>query len=469
MKCLDMIELYYYVQTVIMQKVLGDKMITNVEIQYFKAITNSSFSLDRFNIFIGANNSGKSSILQAIQFAVGTAQTAQKRFGDLDPNAFEIGRRLSFSENAAAFSYLPIKDLEALMHNRNFTQSLGCIIRFSDGVFETTITCKRGKNRNIATELTFSPLLLQIMDHQPYCVFTPGVSGISISEEFKTKAIVNKSATRGDSNFYLRNILLLLRRQEEKWNSFLEKFHLFFPKYEIDVCFEEEIDETIDAHVTLSNRVKLPIDALGTSALQILQILSYIYFFSPKMLILDEPDTHLHPNNQRKLISVLNDISLDMELQVLLSTHSRHMLDEASSFARILWIRNGQVQPSISDDDNTDFVNILLDLGALDKTDLLSNQYVQWIVCTEDAKAEREEMLSSVLESSGFTLANCLVIPYKGCGQIENVAMLETFIKSFLPTAHILVHRDRDYLDDNEVDALKNKFEGKGGGVKSRC
>ena len=85
MKCLDMIELYYYVQTVIMQKVLGDKMITNVEIQYFKAITNSSFSLDRFNIFIGANNSGKSSILQAIQFAVGTAQTAQKRFGDLDP------------------------------------------------------------------------------------------------------------------------------------------------------------------------------------------------------------------------------------------------------------------------------------------------------------------------------------------------------------------------------------------------
>lgn len=110
-----------------------------------------------------------------------------------------------------------------------------------------------------------------------------------------------------------------------------------FSGYVIEVKFSPEADETIDVHVKAKDEegkmIELPIDAMGTSALQVLQILSYVYYFNPPLLILDEPDTHLHPNNQRILVSLLDEISLETGMQVLIATHSRHIIDEARDIA----------------------------------------------------------------------------------------------------------------------------------------
>ena len=252
-------------------------MVDFVEISNFKAIRNIKLRLTRFNVFVGSNNSGKSSVLQAIQFAVGAAQTGRKYIKDPTKDV------ITFSANATAFSYLPLSDIEALVHNRNLTQTQGSTIEFLEGNDSAIIILKRGKNRNISTTLYNSQLLRKMMGVAPYCVITPGISGISISEEYKTKAVVFKSATRGDSNFYLRNILLILHRKADAWGKFVSKFHDFFPDYSIKIKFDEETDDTIEVSADLPNGVNLPIDALGTSALQILQIISYIYCFEPQI------------------------------------------------------------------------------------------------------------------------------------------------------------------------------------------
>ena len=352
--------------------------------------------------------------------------------------------------------------IEALVYNRNLTQTQGSEVIFTEGAHSTSITLKRGKNRNIATSMSNSQLLRKIMNPEPYCVITPGVSGISISEEFKTKAVVLKSATRGDSNFYLRNILLLLNWKEEAWQKFNNKFHMFFPDYTLNIRFDENSDETIEVFVHTSNGIQLPIDALGTSALQILQILSYIYCFEPQMLILDEPDTHLHPNNQRKLVYVLNDISTEQDMQILLSTHSRHMIDEGVNIATFFWMQNGELCKEISETETEDYVQMLLDLGALDKSDFMRNPNVRWVICTEDARVDREEMLKCILKSSGFDLSTCIILPYKGCSKIENAVLLNEFIQQYAPGSKMIVHRDRDYLPDEQINSLQSKMHDKG-------
>lgn len=48
---------------------------------------------------------------------------------------------------------------------------------------------------------------------------------------------------------------------------------------------------------------------IGTGTLQAIQILSYITFYEPKILLLDEPDAHIHPNKQKELIQLLIEIS----------------------------------------------------------------------------------------------------------------------------------------------------------------
>jgi len=50
-------------------------MISKILIERFKNISRMELVLDKINILVGSNNSGKSSVLQAVQFFVSVAQT----------------------------------------------------------------------------------------------------------------------------------------------------------------------------------------------------------------------------------------------------------------------------------------------------------------------------------------------------------------------------------------------------------
>ena len=52
--------------------------IRKVEIKRFKRIANLELELGSTTLVIGANNAGKSSVLQAIHFAVSLAQSAKR-------------------------------------------------------------------------------------------------------------------------------------------------------------------------------------------------------------------------------------------------------------------------------------------------------------------------------------------------------------------------------------------------------
>ncbi len=81
-------------------------------------------------------------------------------------------------------------------------------------------------------------------------------------------------------------------------------------------------------------------------------------------MILDEPDSHLHPNNQRLLAEKLHSLAVENDFQIILSTHSRHLLYSFEDLAKINWISNGKI---VEEDIN--IINVLVDLGALDKGD----------------------------------------------------------------------------------------------------
>ena len=48
---------------------------TEVQVKRFKAIKDASFKLSSLNVLVGANNSGKSSIIQGLHFGIGLLQT----------------------------------------------------------------------------------------------------------------------------------------------------------------------------------------------------------------------------------------------------------------------------------------------------------------------------------------------------------------------------------------------------------
>jgi hypothetical protein len=281
---------------------------------------------------------------------------------------------------------------------------------------------------------------------KPFSIFSPGLAGISKRETYVSDGVLFRALARGDANLVLRNILLRLSGSDA-WNPLLADLRDIFPELDIEVRFKKETDEFIEVKIrTIKDWV--PLEIAGTGVLQATQILSYIHRFEPAIVVLDEPDSHLHPNNQRLLCALLRRVSEDKGTQILLTTHSRHVVDALVGSAGFLWVRNGSVDVAESDDE----VGILLDIGALDVKERAGQPHTTAIVLTED---EITRPLEAILESSGFELARTAVLPYYGVTGLKQLQPLVKVIRSTNPKAKVIIHRDRDFLTDEEVETWK--------------
>ncbi len=429
-------------------------MLDSITIHRFKNIKQITVPLGRINILIGSNNSGKSSVLQALQFAVSVAQTMKL----LGSQWKKDNATLSFAPSQLV--YVPLRQMSAVAHNQNFSEhsSTSIDVSFAEKKMKvpaqggeaelttvsTTIKVVRGRGQNIQCSIRGAELGRTLQPiAPPFSVFVPGLAGIPLVEEQKSAVVVRRAAARGDANNVFRNVLWLLKQNATQWTQFQADFRRVFPDRSIEVRFNPEQDEHIHASI-ISNGAILPIDAAGTGVLQAVQILAYINWSQPKLLILDEPDAHLHPNNQRRLADVLVDLAEERSFQVVLSTHSRHILDALRNDSKIHWIRTGVRVP----DEQYSDVEVLLEVGALDRGDLLKSGKTTCVVLTED---DEVSCIEALLGSGGFRMNETEIWPYKGCSNRETALALCGFIAAHAPAVKVVVHRDRDYLTPDEA------------------
>lgn len=290
--------------------------LTSVTIRRFKRIEDLTLQLDDVTLLIGANNSGKSSILQAIHFAVSIAQTA--RFVGEGVSWGKDKFELSYNPSPALFSSLRRVLIGDRRHAQEPRQSQ-IEIEFRD---ETGATCidglRRRRNRNIAVSLVGPHLGEQLMAvDKPFTVYAPGLAGVPKEERYMSPGVVRRIVARGDANLTLRKVLRMLKSNEPAWKDFIDDMQSIFAGIEIVMEFDEDTDENINVYFQFPGGPRLPVDAAGTSVLQASQILAYISPFAPQVLILDEPDSHLHPDNQRILCDLIFKLAAKRRFQTL--------------------------------------------------------------------------------------------------------------------------------------------------------
>lgn len=427
-------------------------MLSSITLRRFKNLQDVTIPLGRINVLVGTNNSGKSSVLQGVALGVSVAQTSQ------------------VADNATTLSpdqliYAPLRDVSALALGGDLRQSpqqaIEVVFRESSvddqGApveTETLVQVRRGKNRNLAVSIN-GPLKPQLASlDEPFAMYVPGLAGVPAAEPYRTPAALRRAAARGDANAVLRNVLWSLRSDDEAWEAFAGNLAKVFKDHSVDISFDPNLDEYVDAKV-VSPKGTLPIDAAGTGFLQTVQILAYTAKYRPKLLPLDEPDSHIHPDRQRQLVTLLAELAEAQGFQVLIATHSRHLLDELVKGARFHWMSDG----SRVEEDQLDRVRVLTDLGALDSGDLLKAGQVDAVLLTEDTDTVPLQVL---MQSAGFDLTRTQVWSYSGCTKIDAAVILAHFIQDHAPGTEIIVHRDRDYLPDDEVAELQQRFGAKG-------
>jgi Fe-S cluster assembly ATPase SufC len=424
--------------------------ITSVEVERFKRVQKAEIQLSDINVLVGSNNAGKSSMLQGIHFCAGAAVAArrlnrvtftQQSLLYCPARNFVDLRNGGAYQNQSAFGYLRVRGVVE-EDNDQYT------VRVYRARNEGNVGCERHGNQSIGTMVTaFIP---------PFSVYVPGLAGIPEVEEYRSESVVRKGVASGDANLYLRNVLFLIKRKN-LLSELTQLMKLIFPNFSIEIKFDQVHDSYIQVLVRAGvSQTKKPIELIGTGVLQALQIFSYTTLFKPKLLLLDEPDSHLHPDNQGLLAQSFVALVENLETKIIISTHSRHLVESLYGESNFVWMKGGKIQEQ---GDSLEKVPILMDVGALDSFDKLINGAIEYVILTEDANLQ---MMRTLAEGSGFDMTKTLIYSYKASSNLGSAYALSEFILESAPECTVIIHADNDFLTDDEEQSLREKIEKSG-------
>lgn len=431
-------------------------IITACEVWNFKNYTYKKVNLGPFSLIVGQNNSGKSTILHAvllaheiIKKALNKNLNAKDKITDLKSTTF------TFDD----LKIIPLSTVDSIWKDNKFTQTNETRIKlfFEENSIECVL--KRGKNGNVAVgfnkseDFPMDKLEELASMESPHALLVPGLAGILSKENYVGRYARTKSITVGDANLVLRNIVtsLGLNPEKEKEFDFLkEKIQFIFPSIsDLRVSYNENTDEFLTVEIEKDNEgVYFDIVTAGTGFLQTLQILSYIFEYKPKVLLLDEPDSHLHADNQVKLLNTLKELCEEYKFQVIISSHSREFLQNTTPHS-VVWL-NSDSEIKISTTDST-MVQAYIDLGGLDKLDILRLNPKSKSLLTED---ENLTFWKSILrEKFGDNYETRVIVnTFKGKSNKVSLFLASDFYKKHFPNSKTAFVIDRDFDSEDTLN-----------------
>jgi len=427
---------------------------TSIRIKNFKAINDTTLSgIGKFNVIVGTNGSGKSSALQALHWILQSGRNPKVKTG---------GATLSLADA----DYMPSPQYKNSSYSGEFgnfrdAPKMEVSMRTQDedgNDINADLWIKAARNEGISVHIPPSnSITTHIRDRsREISAYIPGLAGIPLSEAKLSKRVVHRQAAAGDANTVLRNLLFLLKSKteaaqhgESQLDDVLHWVSKVLGKLSLNIGFEDEKDFFIRAvfktgDMETNRQPDKPLELAGIGFLQVIQIFAYLIYYRPQLLLVDEPDSHLHPNRQEDLVRVLYDAAQEYDCQVIMTTHSPSVVRAMPPDAKLIWMKEGQVV------EDPEGARALMGWGLLDKTVLL---------LSED---KNTDMLRKIIAQWPEIDRKVAVWPLHGEGKTPKPEVLKELSGVFGATITLAIHRDADFMLDDEKPKWKKPFEDKG-------
>ncbi|MBN1868866.1 AAA family ATPase [Candidatus Sumerlaeota bacterium] len=433
--------------------------IRRVTIKNFKRLVNvDDVELRPFLCVVGANNSGKTTLLQALalsEFCVHQC-LSRKSASNGETGPIEIKNR---SLGAEEFFALPLAKPDHLWADRVVLRErqprvMQIRVVFDNDV-EVTSEVKLSFNRlGISVDSSDeSQEWLEKMKNLRIS-YLPVFSSFLAQEERRTRVAIEEELARGRVSSVIRNLLVDLREKQRE-EELIQVLRRAFPELEqMAIAFDDASDRYISVTYKEKGRPKeFDVFSAGSGFQQFIYLLGFILLREPQIILLDEPDVHLHGSLQKTLLKELRCL-VDQGKQVLFATHSPDLIMQMEP-ENVLSLENGEPRPLSVAFDKYDVLNRM---GSLDIAEIPKVQAYRRVLVVED-KSDLDFVAlfcgkilgQSVWQRIEQRLAVCFA---KGNPCTQSMIRLREQIQQMLQISgeplKMFVVADRDYHPDLE-------------------
>ena len=320
-------------------------MLTKLTIRNFKLFAEAEIELGERVVFVGPNNAGKTSALQALAlWSYGVRRWVEKRGAGNVPK-----ERAGVTINRRDLVGLPVPSANLLWRDLHVREGY----RQED----------KAKTRNVLIEIA-----VEGIDHgQPwladlefdyaneesfYCrsrlsadgtrkevptsaaelrlAYLPPMSGLAANETRLDEGAIAVRIGEGRTAEVLRNLCWQAQqRSTEGWRQIVKRMGSLFGVTLDDPEYIKERGEIVMTFRT-ARGIRLDLSACGRGQQQTLLLLAHMAANPGAVLLLDEPDAHLEILRQRQIYDVLAETAQETRSQIVAASHSEVILNEAA-------------------------------------------------------------------------------------------------------------------------------------------
>ncbi|HVX86448.1 MAG TPA: AAA family ATPase [Phycisphaerae bacterium] len=339
-------------------------MLTQLRIRNFKRFTEATIDLGKSVVFIGPNNSGKTTALQALAlWDIGLRSWLAKRGGKDSPE-----KRPGVAVNRKELNSIPIPAANLLWHNlrtrktRKVSNEKGEPATRTSNIrvdviaagITSDVPWECGFEFDYANEESFicRPVRLKGSENKPVSqsrfseipdeakavrvAYLPPMSGLAEQEHLKQAGEVAFLIGQGRTAEVLRNVCYqVYQNNKAAWEEMVQKLESLFgvalrsPSY---ITERSEIVMDYDE----PGGARLDLSSAGRGLQQTVLLLAHLYANPKTTLLLDEPDAHLEILRQRQTYQLLTDVADKQGSQIVAASHSEVVLNEAAGQGKVI-------------------------------------------------------------------------------------------------------------------------------------
>lgn len=295
--------------------------ITRVVIRNFKRFSNETFDLNGHIVIAGPNNSGKTTLLQAIA----TWHLVLTRWRELNDYQRHGGAYTKAPVARQTFYPVPLRAFDLLWHQRSSNEKIEIEVTCDNVCVPVEIISDSSEQVYVRPLRDVLPDWLKKIGDSPQPVFVPAMSGLGTEEPVYQGPKISQLLGQGKPGDVLRNLLVEANQDQDAWERLIKSIKIMF-----DYILLPPNTNGPNIVAEYQHRVhgaRYDIASAGSGFLQVLMLLTFMNSRQGTVLLLDEPDAHLHVILQDGIYNELRTAAQTNDSQLIISTHSEIVIN----------------------------------------------------------------------------------------------------------------------------------------------